>query len=375
MRVLFSDLTLPYLLKDAEYPVGGWAVQLRQLAIALREAGHEVGVLTWAGANAFVGPQSEVQLLETYDRNRGIRKLRFFYYFLPSMIAAARRFRPDVVVQSCASTETGTMAFIASLLGVPFVHRIAADTDADGQYVTRLKQHERVAFQFGMRRAKLVICQNSYQSENIAISFPKKGRLLLHNSILVPPGIGDINPRGARSYVAWLNVFRRQKNLPLLIKIAAALPAVKFRVAGSAMPQHMDEEMRANIAALEALPNVELVGYLTRDRVPEFLAGAIALLSTSDFEGFSNTYLEALLAGTPIVTRSIVDPDSIVRRNALGGVADSGDELAGELAKVVGLPPARFDQLAMRCRDYVLANHRPSAAVEKLVAAFQQVAG
>ena len=50
------------------------------------------------------------------------------------------------------------------------------------------------------------------------------------------------------------------------------------------------------------------------------------LLSTPDFEGFSNMFLEALAVGTPVMTRRQVDPDSIVERHTLGASAE--DELA-----------------------------------------------
>ena len=46
------------------------------------------------------------------------------------------------------------------------------------------------------------------------------------------------------------------------------------------------------------------------------------LLCTSDFEGFSNVFLEALAVGTPVVTRRHVDPDLIVLRHTLGASAE-----------------------------------------------------
>jgi hypothetical protein len=90
MRFLFFDMTLPNLLRDEEYPVGGWAVQLKHLLQGPNETGHRAGVLTWKGAVAHAGAQSTCELVEPYDKSRGIPKLRLFYYFIPSLVAAAR---------------------------------------------------------------------------------------------------------------------------------------------------------------------------------------------------------------------------------------------------------------------------------------------
>ena len=241
MRLLFFDFFLPYLLRDAEYPVGGWAVQLKQLLQGLKDTGHPAGVLTWKGAGAYAGTQSLCELVETYDKSRGIRKLRLFYYFIPSLVAAARSFRPDAIVQSCSGLDTAMMAFVARSVGVPFIHRIACDTDTDGRYELYLSGYERAAFRLGLRAADLVICQNQYQYARISSAFPRKPAHVLHNAIAVPAPNGAPRPRAQRNYIAWVGVFKRQKNLGLLLRTVRKCPDVEFRVAG-APPPHMDSE-------------------------------------------------------------------------------------------------------------------------------------
>ena len=51
MKILFVDFTLPYLLKDSEYPVGGWAVELNTWLKGLSANNIHAGVLSWKGAN------------------------------------------------------------------------------------------------------------------------------------------------------------------------------------------------------------------------------------------------------------------------------------------------------------------------------------
>jgi glycosyltransferase involved in cell wall biosynthesis len=365
MRLLFIDFTLPHLLTDDAVPAGGWAVQLEQWLNGLSQAGVESGVLTWKGANAHVPSQQPFALLETYDPARGVRVLKYFYSHIPALLAAARAFRPDAIVQSARSLHTGIMAHIAGRLGVPFVYRIASDADVDARHRNGLALYERLAFRHGLARADLVICQNAYQLERMKDAFPKKPRLLIRNTIAIESGAASARPRGARDCVAWLGNFRGVKNMPLLLKVAQNLPDIPFRVAGVAVAG-ADHETRTAVDALGKLPNVRFEGYLRRGEVAGFLSRAMALLCTSHLEGFSNTFLEAFAVGTPVITRKGVDPDSIIERHGLGQVAQDDSELATHISQLFALDPAAYDALAQRCRDYVEANHAPLAAMQGL---------
>ncbi|HUO93221.1 MAG TPA: glycosyltransferase, partial [Rhizomicrobium sp.] len=311
------------------------------------------------------------ELVETYDPKKGIRKLRFGYYFLPALIRGVHAFKPDVIVQSCSGFNTGVMAFIARLFGIPFVHRIACDTDADGRYTIYLNSREQLGYRFGLKNSQLVVCQNDYQRDSIRELFPQKPVQIVRNLILRADTNAAHSPSG-RTYVAWLGVFRRQKNLPLLLRIATALPQVRFRIGGMANAR-LDAETKAAIEGLKKLPNVEFAGYIRREGVSDFLKGAIALLSTSDFEGFSNVFLEALQNGTPVVARKAVDPDSIFARNKLGLIADDEAGLIENVEAVCRMDAGTYEQLSQRCRNYVDANHSPEIGVAALIGALSMV--
>ena len=367
MRLLFmGDLMLPDLLQDSDAPVGGWAVQQLHLLNAVSRLGHATGVLIPKGTKARVGDQA-FELIETYHPSKGIPKLRFFHPGVTSMLAGARRFGPDAIIQSCSGLPTGAMAWVAGRLGVPFVHRIASDTDADGREHLYGNIPNRLAFRYGLARAKFVVCQNDYQRSRLAERFPSKRTGILYNAIATSPENSSRRPRQDRTYIAWLAVFRRQKNMQLLSKVAKALPEVEFRVAGKPFGTP-DKETAAALKTLERMKNVRFVGYLRRGEIAEFLGDAIALLCTSDYEGFSNAFLEALAEGTPVIARPIVDPDGLIARNGLGYIAEDGNDLVRGVREVCALDAERFADLSRRCRRLVEENHAPEAAAAKLIA-------
>ena len=366
MRILSIDFYIPYLLKDENYPIGGWAVELTIWLRALEDAGHEAAVLTWKGALAHVGSNPPVTLIETYDPTRGVRVARWFYSFIPKLLAAARAYHPDIIIQGARGLGTAIMAFIADQLGVPFVYRVVSDADVDERYKIGLRQFEQLSYSWALHRAAGFLCQNQYQRDQLAALFPGKPIHVLHNPIAVAENVTAPLPRAERRYVAWLGVFRYPKNLPLLFRIAQELPNVEFRVAGM-LSETADQSTIDAVNGLRHLQNVEMVGYVRRVDIQSFLSEATMLLCTSRYEGFSNAFLEALAVGTPVVTSRPVDPDLIVLRHALGASAADESALCRSVRAVWDIDADDYDALAQRCQTYVKANHSPTVKAGELI--------
>ena len=183
MKILFRDFFLPYLLKDSDYPVGGWAVELSTWIKGIVNNCHKVGVLTWQGASDYVGKKNNFDLLDTYDPRKGVKILKHFYYYIPSMLKATRKYEPDIIIQACCGFSTGVMAFIDNQTRVPFVYRVANDMDADERYKMRLKKYEQMAYRYGLSKASAILCQNQYQRDCFKKQYPNKPLYILHNPI------------------------------------------------------------------------------------------------------------------------------------------------------------------------------------------------
>ena len=368
MRILTVDFFIPYLLKDENYPVGGWAIELSTWLRALEDAGHETAVLTWKGALAHVGSGQQIKLIETYDPAKGVRVAKYFYSYIPKILTAARAYRPDIIIQGARGLQTAIMVFVAAQLGIPFVYRVVSDADVDQRYKVGLQHFEWLAYSWARQRTAGFLCQNQYQRGQLAARFPMKPIHVVHNPIAVAEDTSPPLPRAERGYVAWLGVFRYPKNLPLLLRIAQELPAVNFRVAGM-LSRDADQSTVAAVNGLRHLANVELVGYIRRADIQSFLSEAAMLLCTSHYEGFSNVFLEALAVGTPVVTRRPVDPDLIVSRHSLGASAGDELELSKSVRSIWDLGANEYSALARRCQIYVKANHSPTEKASELIAA------
>ena len=355
LKLMYIDFSLPYLLKGADYPVGGAAVEWYAWIKGLEANNCKVGVLTWKGAKEYLGNTSSVKLIEGYNPKVGIRKLRWFYHRYPRLLRAIKDSRPDVIMQECAGTTTGIFAHIGKKLKIPFVYRVANDIETDDRYKERLSNHERILFRYGLKRSNGIFCQNTYQFKNLKEKYPDKKLFIIHNPFYHDGKLPDIVKRDGRSYVAWIGVFQHQKNLPVLYSIAKELENIEFRIAGRARSSELDGETLDALKNLRKCNNVKFVGYLNRKEIPDFLSRAFVSLNTSHYEGFSNTILESLAAGTPMVTTKHNDPDNIIFINKLGAVAEGFSGLKHALNR--SIYSAEYDILTKRCRRYLLEHH------------------
>jgi glycosyltransferase involved in cell wall biosynthesis len=227
-------------------------------------------------------------------------------------------------------------------------------------------------YRYGISHSAMILCQNRHQQEQVELKFPDKPAALFPN----PFGLGGFpqpRPLSERPYVAWLGIFQHQKNLPLLFEIAQALPQISFRIAG-AKGNTADTRTDQALDGLKVLPNVEFVGYLKRNEVMDFLGQAAALLNTSHYEGFSNTYLESFSCGTPVIAPAGADPGGTIEKLELGkSIKDKA--LFPEAILNLFKMGSSYGELAERCQSYVRKEHDPILLTRKMVEALGQVVG
>lgn len=362
---------MPYLLRDTDYPVGGATIEWYAWIKGLTSNNHKVGVLTFKGACEHIDRNLEFDIVESYGLNEGIRVLRWLYKRLPAFYNAVREYNPDFLIQECAGFETGLMAHIGQKMKIPFIYRVANDMDTDERYKERLCKYQQVAYNFGLKHADAIICQNNYQLERLKEKYPIKKIAIIHNPYFHEGDLPLIKNQTERKYIAWLGIFQHQKNLPALLEITRSLKDVDFWIAGKA-GNRLDDDTKTALNSLNNCNNVKFIGYLQRHEIIDFLSNAYALLNTSHYEGFSNTFLESFLAGTPVITTDKVDPDNIIYNNNLGIIAKDHTEIPGLIRSIVNSGNF-YNDIAKSCRQYVLREHDPKMLAQKFIEVLSKV--
>jgi glycosyltransferase involved in cell wall biosynthesis len=365
-RFLFYDDKLINLMLQDEKPCGGSAVQTYSWIRGLMEEGQEVYVMTDMPAgqhkNGLKDECRNMKLVPMYDNKKGVRWLRWLYYRLPYTYKKLKAVKPDYIYVSIPGWTSTLIGIICYWLKIKFIQRISNDNQLDKRF---RKDHSMIHLFFlnlGLRLSHHVLCQNNFQLQVVREKYPGKSVIKLTNPLYLKYQSAD-GVFCSRRYIAWVGIYRHQKNLKLLYQVASILKREQFVIAGKE-GANCDPETRLYLEKLKQLPNVHFSGFLQRHQVLPFLANARFLLNTSHHEGFSNTFLEAWSVGTPVISGVQVNPDSIISKHDLGIIYNDVFDLCKQYAAVT---PELYQLLSGNAREYVSQHHGYRLLAAKLL--------
>ncbi len=349
MKLVFANDGICAYASGAPSVVGGAERQQWLLARALAATGWSVTIGVREGVET--GERKAIDGVEFVGIGQG-QILLAWYRFLSAE-------RPDWWYWRCASHHWGPAVAIAKLANVRTIFSAAFDRDVLPRRALHWRRRWWPLYAWGLSWTDRIFVQHGGQLSELAPRLRSKAHI-------VPSIVGEVaavKPHSERAkYVAWVGQLRQPKRPDLLIEIAGQTPDLCFVVCGGPTLHRSPPGYGDRIAeALRALPNVEYRGQVTPDKAVRVIADAAVLLSTSDEEGFPNTFLEAWSSGTPVVSLKI-DPDRIIERAGLGAVSGS---VEGAIADINALldSPQRREEIAARARRYVIENHSEARTV------------
>lgn len=351
-KFLFYDDQAINVMLEEERLSGGAAVQAHGWMQGLLSEGHEVSLITDLFQKGPIKDEGKsIDLHSIFDPDKGIRWIRWVYYRFPYIYSKVKHINPDYFYLGIPSWHSFLYAIICRRLNVKFIQRISNDYMLDERFYKNNSKAHHLFLKMGLKLSYCVLCQNDYQLDIIKREYPKKKVLKISNPFFLNRNIA----RGVeqKEYIAWVGLFQYQKNLKLLFEIASLLKNTEFAIAGKALPE-MDKETKIYLDRLKELPNVEFVGFLERKAIFPFLAKAKFILNTSHYEGFSNTFLESMASGVPIISSEKVNPDDIISKHGLGLIYKNASDLEWQLAS---LTSESWEVMSQNCLQYVRQRH------------------
>lgn len=214
-------------------------------------------------------------------------------------------------------------------------------------------------YAWGLARADKIFLQHMGQFTELTPQWRSKAHIV--------PGIsgGTIAVQShyeRAKYVAWVGQLRQPKRPELFIDIARKAPTIQFVICGSpAIHRSPPGYGNRIVEELRALPNVEYLGRVDPEKAHRIIAEAAMLLSTSDGEGFPNTFLQAWASGTPVVSLNI-DPDQVIQRLGLGTISATVEAAIADIHRLMDSPQQR-EEMATRARQHVAETHSEAAVI------------
>jgi glycosyltransferase involved in cell wall biosynthesis len=215
-----------------------------------------------------------------------------------------------------------------------------------------------------LRRARSVVVPSRYLAELAqGWGVPGERLVVVHN----PAPALDVAPASERSGLVFAGRLTRQKALETALAAVAQVPDADLLVLGDGPDRERLERLSGDLGLAG---RVRFAGSVPRAEVLERLAGAEALVLSSDWENFPHTAVEALSLGTPLIATAVGGVPEVVvdGDNGLLVPPSDPDALAAAIARFMSSPELR-ERLAGRAPASVehLAAPRVYGRIEELL--------
>lgn len=270
-----------------------------------------------------------------------------------------REIRPDfVLLRGSKSRNNFPVAYWCKSLGIKCVYMGASDKDFDFGATGIVSRFNMGMARRGTARVPFMLAQNEYQAarmkafgcDNIAI-FPN----IWSREICSAPQT-DIES----GYYLWVANYRALKRPGMVLEIAKRCPDRRFVMIGAPYESGVYEECERKAAQLD---NVKILGGKDFKDADSYFGGARALLCTSEYEGFPNTFLQAWCRDVPVL--STVDPNGLISAHNLGAVCNDVHDFVSAIESEMS-QDADYERIKGNISRYFAQAHAPGRGFECL---------
>lgn len=268
-----------------------------------------------------------------------------------------KRLKPDCIYQRVACAYTGVAAYYATSNRRRMVWHIAGDRcllPISARQVLKRpwRLPDEAMFRVGARNAPVVVAQSRDQQRALEFQFGRKSYLVPN---FHPLPKEDVHKGGAVK-VVWVANLKPVKRPELFVRLAenlSDLPQAEFVMIGS--PGVDKVKHRSLLERMELINNFRYLGALPQVDVNRIIAESDVFVNTSAYEGFANTFIQAWMRKTPVISLS-VNPDRVFDDERIGFLAGDYDKLVGLTRRLIGDEDLR-KTMGDQAHQYALSNH------------------
>lgn len=356
-RICFSQRSFP------KYFLGGAELQSYLIARHMLEQGWSVHFTTedWGQPTAKLENENGIW----------VHKLKGSLFFNPitcwSFYRELIRINCDVYYQRGGWEYTFMISLAAKALRRKFVWGTSLTCDCEGTKFRGTFRDENIRgirglllwpdawirdtlVSLGLRRADAIVVQDESQRTALKRRFGKDS-LVIKTGHAIPE-----RPKEKRKppLVVWIANAKRWKQPEMFVRLAEAcrdLPA-RFLLAGGRPTSRFRRQL---VKQAVGLTNLEMRWAVPFEETNELLAAASLLVNTSTREGFPNTFVQAWLRETPVVSLCL-DPDGVLSRERIGICSGNLRQMVEDVRRLVQEDPLR-DEMGKRARTYAVREH------------------
>lgn len=366
IKVCFiSHFGYPLYNKKCKEPFGGGAeVQLYLLSKEFaKNENLEVSVIT----GSFKINDNSVEIIDNIFIYKVLplkKKITNYFKGVIIFFKTLIKIKPDVVIQRCASVTTFLSTVYSKLLKKKFIYSISHENDVNGVSEKGILGK---FFKSGLDNASFIVAQNNDQ----IIALENYKNRSIENIRVIRSGFEiNIIDDCIKKSILWVGRAIQFKRPYIYLKLAQKFPNEKFIII---CKKDIDENYKRTIYdEAYALTNLELIEFVPFHEINQFFKNAKVLVNTSTNEGFPNTFIQALMNKTPILSQN-VDPDDILTKRKIGiNCNNSFIKMVNSLRKLLN-NRSFYESYSNNGYSYVLNNHNIKDIANKWIKLIKKV--
>ncbi len=316
------------------YPLikGGAEYQSKIIATELQKEGYEIVYISY-------GHETEDCI---YDNDFKIHRLKvkasisgkvlMYKGFMSRVFNIIKDEKPDYIYQRILNSFTYRLSGFSKKNNIPLVLHIADNYSVEFEQGSKSVLKRKV-FSTILKNKPNIICQTRYQ-QNKVLEFGYQPKAIISN---MHPVLIDEVPKKDIKKIVWIGNARPVKQLEIFIALANSFQdsIYNFHIIGKLPDNAYGEGL---LKEINTAINITYHGSQTNDFINSFLMQSALLVNTSVSEGFSNTFIQAWMCGTPVLALNS-DPDGVMQLNYIG-IDCKGNEtlLSSGLEKILKSP-------------------------------------
>ncbi|MHC4574519.1 MAG: glycosyltransferase family 4 protein [Planctomycetota bacterium] len=301
------------------------------------------------------------------ETRQGVTVIRTVDFMSTPLAGAWRVWRglteADAMIYMLKTASAGTplVALFCKLHGRVFAYRTANTDECDGTY-TRKHRFLGPAFAWSLRQARILFAQNAADAENLSASTGLAAQV-------IPNGhpLPKLNQK-ERETVLWVGRDADVKQPRRFLELARRMPDQQFTMVCQSLTH--DENYSDLKAEAAKIRNLQFISHVPFEQVQSYFQRALVLVNTSKREGFPNTFIQAGMCATPILSLN-VNPDGFLDRYSCGICCGNNFDNLVESLRIM-VKEKRYETMGLNARRYVEQHHEITKIVEKYRELFLQ---
>lgn len=349
-----------------EQAMGGAELQISYLTKELVRQGYEVHFIYENKGNRIennIGinlyPLRKVRLRKWFGQ-------RWFLYRNQIQVKL-NKIKPDVIYSRFYSSWSGFAADFAYKNKSKHIWAVASDNDLYRQYqnVSFLRPFdiiEKIYMKKVFSRTTYILTQNDFQQNTLKKFYKRNG--IKVNQLAESVKEESIVKNNDQIRILWIANLKPLKRPELFIELVNHLcysSNVELIMIGRS-----DEKYKQLITdCSKKCRNFNYRGEISNDEVNKELLHSHILVNTSDYEGFSNTFVQAWMRKVVVLSMNS-NPDEIITKHHLGYICPTIDNLKEKIDFLINIPET-LSEMGNRAYHYAIQNHSAEKNMGKII--------